>query len=406
MSRVAAAGRAASGPGARIHAWTLAASLAGFLAAAGVACGEAGGEEAAVRRDSAGIEIVESPGVDRPLPWRVERVVPLGGEDEGPASFYEVRSTQVAADRAGRLYVLDGAAGRVVVFDSTGGYLRRFGRKGGGPGELERPWSLAVGPGDTVWVFGFARRGFVRFAPDGSPAETVRLGGLQFFGGAIAATGLGVAFAESGMMDRVEELVVLGCGDTLRLASVSLPEAEEIRFESCPMRYRGLPPLFHPSLVWAARADRIVASAGAGYVVDVFEGGERVASLRRPAPPRPATREMAVAHVGDAMRVRVGGREVVCDAEEAADRREWAEVLPAVGELAAAPDDRVWVRRGGVRGEPAVVDVFGADGAYEGTLPEGTPWPVAFLSSRTYAAIETDEWEVDRVVILRIEEEG
>lgn len=68
---------------------------------------------------------------------------------------------------------------------------------------------------------------------------------------------------------------------------------------------------------------------------------------------------------------------------------------------------------GGVRGgdslgrhlrRPAVIDVPAPDGEYLGTLPEGTPWPVAFLSSRRFAAIETDELDVDQVVICRIEE--
>lgn len=380
-------------------------ALAGLaLALAWAACGEAGGEATAARRDSAGIEIVENVARDRPLRWSPRALASLGGADEGPASFYEVSPGQVAAGRSGELYVLDESLGRVVVFDSLGRHLRSLGRKGGGPGELERPWYVSVGPGDTVWVFDFSKRGFVRFAPEGVPADLVRLGDFPYFGGRVEVTDLGVVLPESGMMDRTEELVALGATDTLRLASLTLPEAKEIRFESCPMRFTGLPPLFHPSLVWAARGSRVLVSAQAAYVLDVWERDEKVASVRRDLPLRPVTEEMAVAEVGDGMRVRVEGREITCDAREAATQRGWAAVMPAVESLALAPDGRVWVRRGAVRGEPATIDVLAPDGEYLGTLPEGTPWPAAFLSPRTYAAIETDELDVDHVVIYRIEE--
>lgn len=76
------------------------------------------------------------------------------------------------------------------------------------------------------------------------------------------------------------------------LASVHLPEAREIRFESCPLRLKGgLPPLFHPSLRWAARGGRILVSSTARYVVDVHEGGRQVVSVRRDLPLRPVTEE-------------------------------------------------------------------------------------------------------------------
>lgn len=380
-------------------------ALAGLaLALISAACGEPGGEASAARRDSAGIEIVQNGARDRPLSWSASAVASLGGAAEGPASFYEVSPGQVAAGRSGELYVVDQAAARVAVFDSLGAHLRTLGRKGGGPGELEHPWSVSIGPGDTVWVHDFAKRGFVRFAPEGDPADLVRLGDFPYFGGKVEVTDLGVILPESGMTDRTEELVALGATDTLSLASVALPEAREIRFESCPMRFRGLPPLFHPSLTWAARGSRVLVNSQAAYVLDIWERGERVASVRRELPLRPVTEAMAVAEVGDGMRVRVEGGEFTCDAREAATQRGWAEAMPAVGSLALAPDGRAWVRRDAVRGEPAAIDVLAPDGEYLGTLPEGTPWPVAFLSSRTYAAIETDELDVDRVVIYRVEE--
>lgn len=372
-----------------------------------VACGEGGSADAGpVHRDSAGVEIVDNAGPDRPLDVELERLFALGGADEGPASFYSLSPGHVAADASGRLYVLDQAAFRVVVFDSTGRHLRSMGREGGGPGELERPWSLAVGPGDTAWVFDFAKRGLVRFAPDGEPSGTVRVE-LPYFGGGMAVTARGSIFEVGGITDRLSRLVVAGPADTVTVDSLRLPEGGEIAFESCPMRFRGTPPLFQPSLTWAARGGRAVVNDRAAYQLDVYEvsgeGAVRTGSWRRDLVPAPATRERAVAEVGrDGMQVGVGGRTITCDAEEAVELRGFADVVPPIEGLAWSPDGHVWVQREHGRDEPFPIDVFAPDGRYLGTLPPGAPWPVAFPGPGRIAAIETDALDVDRVVVYRL----
>ena len=53
---------------------------------------------------------------------------------DGPEAFADVSS--LAADRSGRLYVVDSGANEIRVFDSGNGYVARFGRQGSGPGEL------------------------------------------------------------------------------------------------------------------------------------------------------------------------------------------------------------------------------------------------------------------------------
>jgi len=62
-----------------------------------------------------------------------------------------------------------------------------------------------------------------------------------------------------------------------------------------------------------------------------------------------------------------------------------------------APDRSIWVRRGAVRGESEpTVDIFSSDGVYRGTLPSGSPFPVAFAGGATDF----------RVVSLRLTETG
>jgi hypothetical protein len=54
------------------------------------------------------------------------------------------RVPDLAADGSGNVYVLDSQSGRVHVFSSAGEHLRSFGRRGGGPDELNRPIGIDV----------------------------------------------------------------------------------------------------------------------------------------------------------------------------------------------------------------------------------------------------------------------
>ena len=46
------------------------------------------------------------------------------------------------------------------------------------------------------------------------------------------------------------------------------------------------------------------------------------------------------------------------------------------------------------------------DGAYTGTPPAGSPFPIAFLSGGRFAAAETDELDVTRLVVYEMPPDG
>jgi hypothetical protein len=67
----------------------------------------------------------------------------LGGAGaSADSSFGKIRTAAVGDD--GRVYILDGEDRRVKVFDPAGSYLKAFGRKGQGPGELSSASSLSI----------------------------------------------------------------------------------------------------------------------------------------------------------------------------------------------------------------------------------------------------------------------
>jgi len=123
-----------------------------------------------------GRSLLKNRGPDQPVPRRkaVEVPVAADGRDEAVLG----RPLALAAD-ADRLYVADALDCAIKVFTKDGRFLRSFGRKGAGPGELSFPSGVAVS-GDEVVVAdklnlriqtygreGAARGGFkVPFAPD------------------------------------------------------------------------------------------------------------------------------------------------------------------------------------------------------------------------------------------------
>ena len=66
------------------------------------------------------------------------------GQLEGQAEFLFGRVNSIAVDDFGTLYVLDSQAGEIRAFTSDGTFLRTYGRRGEGPGELMSPNAIAV----------------------------------------------------------------------------------------------------------------------------------------------------------------------------------------------------------------------------------------------------------------------
>ncbi|HSG82417.1 MAG TPA: hypothetical protein VLC48_09210 [Gemmatimonadota bacterium] len=74
------------------------------------------------------------------------------GQVEGPDELVFGRITGLAQGADGRIYVAAFQANEIRVYDESGAFLYRFGRKGGGPGELDGPCCLALAPDGRLWV--------------------------------------------------------------------------------------------------------------------------------------------------------------------------------------------------------------------------------------------------------------
>ena len=365
------------------------------------ACGGGDGQPGVTRVDSAGVEIVSYGGPDVPLAWTFDSLLALGGAEAGEASFFELSRSSVAVDGLGNLYVMDRAAKRVAVFDSTGRPVRTMGRPGGGPGELQWPFALAVTPGGRTAVFDIGKGGLVRFGPAGEPLDQVPVT-AGYAGGAIHLTEtslvLPVRTGGGAEARSTSELLRIVGADTVRLASKPEPPGTLVELKSCGMSMTGLPPIFTPTLRWGATGERVAVTTVAEYVLLLLDGADTVHIVRRTLDPEAATAEAAARQVGNRMRVITPGGERVCDAGEVVAQQGVADRIPVVVEIASGPDGTWWVRRHGEAG----IDVIGADGAYLGTLPRTAPFPVAVMPGNRITAIVRDDMDVDHLVIYRV----
>ncbi|MDX1395208.1 MAG: hypothetical protein R3195_12495 [Gemmatimonadota bacterium] len=379
---------------------------------AALACGgDATSSDDVVRTDSAGVEIVVSPSVDRPIDLSPTELFRLGGEDTGPASFTRVAEWNVDADAAGNLYVLDGNAFRIVVFSPDGEHLRSMGSEGEGPGELQFPSGMSVTPDGEAVVFDIGKRALVPYGPDGTARQPIQFPyytdpGVRHF----RRTGTDVLVTRSITIDedrRGNELIafshVAGSPDTVTLARIEYDRPEMVEFDCMALMMR---PLFEPVIRWRASEDLVAVVTDAGYRVDLFgRDGALVRSIRRDLPVREASMEDAVAEAEPGMRM-MGQASCEASAREVAEGRGFVPALPAIRDVLIATDGTLWVERfepgGRAENLSGPIDLFDASGAYMGTLPAGTRFPIALLPGDRIAVAEKDAFDVERLVVLRV----
>jgi hypothetical protein len=115
-----------------------------------------------------GARIVEYAAV--PIEERTERIELVEdlviSERGADPNYIFYRPRGVVADATGRIFVLDAGNSRVQVFDAEGEYVRTLGREGQGPGELSRPFGLAIA-GNHLVVHDFSNGRFVVWSLEG-----------------------------------------------------------------------------------------------------------------------------------------------------------------------------------------------------------------------------------------------
>lgn len=74
----------------------------------------------------------------------------------------------IEIDRTGRIYAVDADQHQVRIFDASGTFVRAVGREGKGPGELQNPFAIALGPEEERFAVRDRNRRVSFFARDGT----------------------------------------------------------------------------------------------------------------------------------------------------------------------------------------------------------------------------------------------
>lgn len=359
------------------------------------------------------------------------------------------RVASVSFDGSGNVFIMDSGASRLTVVGPDGSYVRTIGKAGGGPGEFQAPFGVAVFPAGNVAVFDLGKRGFQLFDPSGAYTASVPVDmstgapGMLMIplpdGRVVSAGGFRMSFdgppGDSGTEEEapgrpVDRFSLEDGSHEVWYRAWEVPpvpegEARTLEGEGGNIAFTMGMRAFEPEVHFGAFSDGDVAVVDStGYRVKVIgDDGSVVSVLERPIEPvvltealREAERERRLAALED----RAGGRVVMIggtgggmqiDQDQMREmmegqirEMEFAEVVPVISALMVDREDRLWVRRFGEDGaEAGATDVITRDGRYVGTVsPDAFAFPDAFGPDGLVAYIETDDLGVQTVRIARL----
>lgn len=365
------------------------------------ACGAESPESSdVIRSDSTGVKLITSLRADTALAWRFDTVGVLTDSIGEPWLFTGLSPQMVLTDRAGRTYVLDREPA-IRRFGRTGQYELSVGRKGKAPGEMEFPFAL-IQQGDSLAVVDLVRGVLVRWGPGLEPIDDLPLrDGL--------ARTQRIAFRSGGFwLERYDfdstgtttELRADTTGGTSLLSLFEPTRANGRMLEACGGRMRLLQPkFFEPTLQWDSQGARALAYTGPAYELRLYEGSRLLAIVRRDLNPTAPTLDDVRRLYPDGMKVQAGSVNCEIPFERLIEGAEMAPTMPFAHGVALISDGTMWIQRS-LRNEPPVLDVFGSDGAYAGTV-RGFGLPLGLLPNGELLVPQEDE-ESGGFVITRL----
>lgn len=403
-------------------------------------------------------QVARIPAGDRVLAGSPVIQYAIGAEDGEDWELLS-RVSGVAFDASDNLFVLDAGNNRVLVFDARGKFVRKFGKKGGGPGELMSPVGLVLTRDGYVAVTDLGRPGVSLFKPDGSFVKNLMMGdslgfptpqnGTQAFpGGGVIVRSNPIRLAQPIRTNGRPNAAALGgptgprkSSFTLLATNGSVKKVFELILPSIDPKVtnsggggnrqvmvRVSQPGFSPPILWAVLPDGTVAIADeAAYKIKIARDGKVVRTIERNIPVRKVTdhdkniardlrRKQMKSGVG-AMSVTTrvdGGRSSTnigtgggiprisdADIQQAIDDMTFLDLVPNLQRMTVDSKGRFWIQRQGKEyGQDGPFDIIDATGRYIGTVNGKVP--DAFSMSGRVAYITRDEMDVEKVEVKKL----
>lgn len=394
-------------------------SLLTLVLAVGIAaCGATDDpSDALVRRDSAGIEIVEHTSTLEDAPtWRVEGPIVDIGTAEGAGAEALFRVTGATRLSDGRVVVANAGSSELRWFDASGAPLMSAGGAGGGPGEFQRMGMLLRGEGDSLIVYdagasrvsvfspeGEYARGLVLALAEGAPAQLI---GLLGGGVMLAQTSVQremermVSQMTSGMHRGQISLVVVSPDGAPVDTVGAFPGAEGyIRIGAGSIEISRTP--FYRQARFVASEHGVWIATQDAREIDLYQDGALARRIRFPGEPGPPTPAMVDAWIERST--------AAAPPEQAVQRAEGLRTiqlpdrLPAFGAAMGDAEGNLWIADFDDGIPPAEAwSVLAADGRILAriALPEGfTPY---YAGHDWIIGRALDELDVEHVQLYRI----
>lgn len=351
--------------------------------------------------DSAGIAVVTNVGTPAQLSWALDTVRVFGGDNSGPATFYQVQQALVDVDAKGRIFILEPFDSRVTVFDSVGRALSTMGRQGEGPGELEWPGSVSVTDDGHAYVHDGAGQ-LVRLAFD-QPTGTESPFNYIVFNTSlrhVEVTPAGILIwareRYSGSNDRFDRLLAVSGTDTTALVSGKPSFRTAVHYPECGFTFAIHQPLA-PRIWWSQWGDRVAVSVWGGFRVDVLEDHRLVRSIRwAGVGENLLTRSAAVALL------EAQGYLGPCNdgPAETIEKHGFHPQPQVVRGLAIAPNGHLWVQVSTIEGTHILL--LDPEGQMLGVLPKAFPMPLTFLPDGRPLVQVVDSLDVERIGVVNV----
>ena len=87
----------------------------------------------------------------------------IGGADESRDAYIFGTIDGLAMDASGRIIVADSKDNTIRVFTADARFVYSLGRKGKGPGDLDRPCCLTIAKDGTLWAKEYANHRYSQF---------------------------------------------------------------------------------------------------------------------------------------------------------------------------------------------------------------------------------------------------
>jgi 6-bladed beta-propeller len=365
-----------------------------------------------VRRDSAGVTIVESPAsaVARPVLWQVDSLPKLKlGVTEGDPALQFDRISGTGVLTSGELFVVNGGTGEVRFFDRSGRYVRSVGGQGSGPGEYRFPNLLRSPVYDSIRIADFSR--ITLLAPDGSfvrswnPQVRIRDAIGMLAPGLVVSRSNTATIAPDSPEGTVTNNVVIELArvDTDRTDTVvTVPGQDLFRSTSNgQLGFTMVPFGVAPSVM--AWSGRLYITTGHDPDVMVFDTAGELRDIYRLDRPASRVTQAAFDEVVESEVARARD-----DAETIELRRRYRsmtkpDVMPYFQELVLDADGNLWLRPYGP--PDAQVDdwiVLDMQGAALGTVRTPAGVHIEQIGHDFLLGIVRDEMDVQRIVLYGI----